>query len=103
MSHRPPKTAEPRRWTVGRVATDLAIIMVAVPIALLDLAAPRRRAACAMTDEFDRRPALGLLILTVRASWSILKALNDAAERWLDLPNSPYPAETPNPGRPLTP
>jgi hypothetical protein len=70
-----------RRWTIGRVATDLAIIMVAVPYGL-NLLAPSPRGGCGMTPEFYAS-SLGLLILGIRPTWLALKALNDAAERWL--------------------
>ena len=83
------------RWTIDRVATDLAIILVAVPSAL-ELLAPTPRGYCAMTDEFYAC-SLGLAILGVRAGGIALKALNDAGERWLRLPNSPIARPKPQP------
>ena len=86
--------AIPPRWTIGRVAVDLAILLVAVPIAL-DWLSPRPRGLC-QTDE-SSVVALGLLILGTRPAWLALKWLNDAGERWLNLPNSPIPRRKPQP------
>ena len=40
---------------------------------------------------------LGLAILVFRGAWIGLKPLNDAAERWLKLPNSPIAPRKPQP------
>jgi len=78
------KPAGRARWTIGRVITDLAIVMVAVPVGLA-LLVPRFSGpgACGNTPE-NFSAVLGFWILVVRGCWSfILKPLNDAAERWL--------------------
>jgi hypothetical protein len=72
---------QPRcRWTIGRVATDLGIIMVVVPSAL-DFLAPLPRGACGMTDEFYAF-SLGLTILGARALLLALRAIS-GTDAWL--------------------
>ena len=48
----PPVAKRPgeRRWTLGRITTDLAIVAVAVPIGL-DFLVPPPRAGCGMTPQ----------------------------------------------------
>src|SRR3954470_17072473 len=48
-----PVAKDPRRhrWTLDRLATDLAIVAVAVPIGL-DLLVPPPRSGCGMTPQF---------------------------------------------------
>ena len=81
--------------TVGRIAVDLAIILVAVPVAM-DGLAPMPRGGCGMTPEFHAE-ALGLAILGVRTTWLAAKWLNDAGERWLERMSSrkPQPLDDP--------
>jgi hypothetical protein len=69
-----------RRSTIGRVATDLAIILIAVPSAV-DFLAPMPRGYCAMTEEFYAF-SLGLTILGVQAFLLALRAMS-GAEAWL--------------------
>src|SRR4051812_5702346 len=69
------------RWTVGRLATDLAIVAMAVPMGLGTLAPPVR-GSCGMTTE-NLVFFAGLSYFAARASWVALVALNDAGERWL--------------------
>ncbi len=76
-------------WTIGRVATDLAIILVAVPV-VLDWLAPQPRGGCGMTPEFNAE-ALGLAILGVRSTWLGSKWLNDAGVRCLERISSRKP------------
>jgi hypothetical protein len=76
------KRAGRPRWTIGRFVTDLAIIMVAVPLAV-DFLAPRPKGSCA-TDEWTGSLLLGMILLGLRAAWPILFGLNHATERWLD-------------------
>ena len=70
------------RWTVGRIATDLAMVMVAVPFGL-DWHAPKPRGKCGMTTDLAVF-SMGLAILAIRASWISLKFVNDAGERNLE-------------------
>jgi hypothetical protein len=87
---------QPRcRWTIGRVATDLGIIMVVVPSAL-DFLDPHHRGGCVMEEWFILF-WLGIAILGIRPTWFVLKALNDAGEQWLHLPNSPVARRKPQP------
>jgi hypothetical protein len=81
------------QWTLKRVATDLAIILVAVPVAL-DWLVPKPRGGCGMTPEFFAE-SLGLAILGVRTTWLALKWLNDPGERWLEriLTRKPQPLD----------
>jgi hypothetical protein len=69
------------RWTIGRVTTALAIILIAIPIGLSVLDPPvRGPGTCGSTpDNFAL--AVGLFLLAARPSWLLLKALNDAGER----------------------
>ena len=72
-----------RRWTVGRVTTALAIILIAVPLGL-NILEPQVRGpgSCgSTTDNFAL--GLGLFLLAVRPTWFFLKTLNNAGERAL--------------------
>jgi hypothetical protein len=93
-----PGVAKPRgrtRWTIGRVATDLAIILVAVPLIVGALdSAPG--GGCGMTGADILLP-IGLLFLGIRGAWLFGKVINDAGERWLNLPNSPMARAKPQP------
>ncbi len=96
----PPAARTPRRprWTVGRVVTDIAIVAVAVPFAL-NWIVPRAPEFCAMTTGYYVF-SLGATCLGARAAWLVLKALNDAAERWLDRrvrPDRDTPRRNPTP------
>jgi hypothetical protein len=79
------KPARRARWTIGRVITDLAIVMVVVPIALNTMA-PQVRSPywtnCGDTPE-NNTLMIGLVILGVRGIWLLPKRANDAGERWL--------------------
>jgi hypothetical protein len=70
-----------RRWTVGRVTTALALILIAVPIGFCVLDPPvRGPGSCGDTPE-NLTLALGLFLLAARPTWRILKVLNDAGEK----------------------
>jgi hypothetical protein len=87
-----PPAAKPGRrprWTIGRVANDL-MIAVFVASFTLSLLSPPIRGMCGHTPERDAATISGLILL-VRPSWRLLKALNDSAERWLEGLNRPEP------------
>ena len=87
------------RWTVGRIATDLAMVMVAVPSGL-DWLAPRPRGGCGMTTDLAVF-AMGLAILAIRASWIALKIANDAGERIIEAFNRDEPSRRKSKSEPL--
>jgi hypothetical protein len=87
----PPVAKDPcrRRWTTGRVATDLAIVAVAVPIGL-DLLVPPPRSGCGMTPQFYALTLgstfiyvrlMAVAITTVRRGFPILGDLARAIDR----------------------
>jgi hypothetical protein len=87
-----PPAAKPGRrprWTIGRVANDL-LIAVFVASFLLSVLNPLVPGICGNTPERDMATISGLILL-VRPSWRLLKALNDAAERRLDGRDRPKP------------
>ena len=72
-------------WTIGRVLTDLAIIMVAVPLGLNFLVPqPHIPGGCATGIDIASL-TLGLIYLAGIGGLKILKALNDACERACDI------------------
>jgi hypothetical protein len=73
------KTHRPRRWTVGRVANDLAIIMVAVPLGVYSV----KGVTNCGSDLLALSLMVGLIYLGPKLAWKILKPLNDAFERHL--------------------
>jgi hypothetical protein len=77
------------RWTIGRVANDL-LIAVFVASITLSLLSPLVPGMCGHTPERDAATISGLILL-VRPTWRLLKAWNDAAERWLDRLTRPNP------------
>jgi hypothetical protein len=85
----PPAAKPGRRWTFGRVATDL-LIAVFVASFTMSVLTPLAPGMCGHTPERDAATISGLILL-VRPSWRLLKALNDAAERWLEVLNRPQP------------
>jgi hypothetical protein len=71
------------RWTIGRVANDLAIVMIVVPIGL-NLLEPQVRGSGSCGNTLDNFVmVLGLFFFAAKGLWIVLKALNDAAERGL--------------------
>jgi hypothetical protein len=70
-----------KRWSLGRLATDLAVVAVGVPIAI-DWLVPPARGECG-TTLLNLIWAAGLIVLGARLAWLPLKALNDASDRWL--------------------
>jgi len=90
-----PTTRTRPRWTIARVATDLAIIMIVVP-SVIDYLSPMPRGFCGMTEGFMAL-SMGMAILGLRGFWIVLKFLNDAGERLLNLPNSPLSSQKPQP------
>ena len=82
-----------RRWTIGRVANDLAIVAIAVPIVLRALAPPIRGECGTTLDNFALMA--GLSFLAARLAWIPLKALNDASERWLVAHDPGYSTKPP--------
>jgi hypothetical protein len=78
-----------RRWTPGRVATDL-LIAVFVASFTVSLLAPAVPGTCGNTPERDAATISGLILLA-RPAWWLLRSLNDAAERWLAGPARPKP------------
>jgi hypothetical protein len=70
-----------RRWSIGRLATNLAIVAIAVPLGLRALAPPGRGECGTTLDNFALMA--GLWFLAAKLTWIPLKALNNAAERWL--------------------
>jgi hypothetical protein len=70
------------RWTFGRVANDL-LLAVFVASSTLSLLNPPVRGMCGNTPERDMA-TISCLLLLARPTWWILKAGNDAAERWLE-------------------
>lgn len=85
----PPAAKPGRRWTIGRVANGVLIAAFVVSLSLL-LLEPPVRGICGHTLERDAATITGLILLA-RPAWWLLKSWNDAAERWLDLPNRPEP------------
>ena len=87
------------RWTVGRIATLLAMILIAVPIGI-DVLEPQVRGpgACGNTPE-NFALVLGLFLIAARTSWFLLKSLNDAFERACDYywPTPSRPRRKPKP------
>jgi hypothetical protein len=76
MTSRHPR---PARWTVGRVLTILAIIMVAVPLAIYSV----KGVTNCGSDFLAMSLFLGLLILVIRPGWRLLKSINDRLDRYL--------------------
>ena len=74
-------TIATRRWTIGRIMTDLAIVLVAVPVGLRWIV-PLPRGGCAMTTDFHVF-SLGLTILAGRALLLVPRAFNGVDERFL--------------------
>jgi hypothetical protein len=89
----PPSTGRP--WTFSRVATDLAIILVAVPSAL-EWLVPTPRVGCVVRP-VSLVASIGLLILSFRVSWLVLKPINDAFERQLARWSKPISRPKPHP------
>ena len=76
------KAGRRARWTFGRVANDGLIAAFVVSLGLL-LLEPPDRGICGHTPERDLATISGLILLA-RPAWRVLKAGNDAAERWLE-------------------
>jgi hypothetical protein len=74
------KTHRPRRWTVGRVMNDLAIIMVAVPLGIYFIKGGVTNSG---SDFLGFSLMLGLPFLAVRLLFQILKPLNDRLDDYL--------------------
>lgn len=90
-----------RRWSLGRLATGMAVVAVCVPIAI-DWLVPPASGLCDATLAWS----LGLIYLGARLAWLPWKVLNDTTERCLaarDARNSPqHPTLDPT-GLPSTP
>jgi hypothetical protein len=70
-----------RLWTTGRFATDLAIVMIAVPLGLKAIAPETWfPGSCGDTPE-NNSLMFGSLVLAASNIGTALKALNDAGKR----------------------
>jgi len=70
-------------WSIGRVTTTLAIVLVAVPVGLNAWEPSRDGLGDCGNSPEGVSLIVGLFLLAVRPTWIVLKALNNAGERAL--------------------